>query len=158
MTTESLPQASGRPQTRFNRFLVRWLASPFGVLSGKVVLLRYTGRVSGLPRQLPLNCEPFEGGYLIRVSKFEQKRWWRNFRTPWPAELVRKGRRTRGSAAAVPGTTGNGLRIAADYFAHHHGAARRAGLPKLPKGESPSSQALQTAAATVVFVIFTPDR
>ena len=57
MTTESPPQASGRPQTRFNRFLVRWLASPFGVLSGKVVLLRYTGRVSGLPRQLPLNCD-----------------------------------------------------------------------------------------------------
>jgi hypothetical protein len=59
--------------------MVRWLASPLGVLSGKVVLIRYTGRVSGLPRQLPVNAEPFEGGYLIRVGKFERKTWWLNF-------------------------------------------------------------------------------
>jgi hypothetical protein len=149
--------AEGR-QTRFNRFLMWWLASPFGALSGKVVLLRYTGRVSGLPRQIPLNAEPFERGYLIHVGKFERKQWWRNFRSPWPAQIVRKGRRIRGSAVVVPGTTADGKRIAAGYFADHVGAARRAGLPKLAKGEHPTPEALQTAAATLVFVIFTPDR
>jgi hypothetical protein len=158
MATVSPAPASGRRNTRFNRFLMWWLGSPFGVFSGRVVLLRYTGRVSGLPRQLPVNAEPFEGGYLIRVSKFEQKKWWRNFRSPWPVDLVRRGRRTRGSAAVIPGTTGDGQRIAADYFAGHHGAARRAGLPRLPKGELPSAEALQAAAATVIFVIVTPDR
>jgi hypothetical protein len=137
--------------------MVRWLASPLGVLSGKVVLIRYTGRVSGLPRQLPVNAEPFEGGYLIRVGKFEHKTWWLNFRSPWPVELVCKGRRIRGSAVVVPGTTGNGHRIAAAYFADHRGAARRAGLP-IRKGEVPSPEALQTAAATLVFLVITPDR
>jgi hypothetical protein len=73
-------------------------------------------------------------------------------------ELVRKGRRIRGSAVAVSGTTGNGQRIAADYFTRHHGAARRAGLPKMHKGELPSPEALQAAAAQLVFVVVTPDR
>ncbi|MGD0018643.1 MAG: hypothetical protein ABSD62_05260 [Candidatus Limnocylindrales bacterium] len=145
-------------QSRFNRFMARWLASPFGVLSGRVVLVRYTGRVSGLPRQLPVNCEPFEGGYLIRVGRPEQKSWWRNFTSPWPIEIVRKGRRIPGSAVVVPGTTGRGQRIAADYFATHHGAAKRAGLPKMHKGELPTPEALQAAAATLVFVVVTPEK
>jgi hypothetical protein len=158
MTAQSPTRVSGGSQTRFNRFLIRWLASPLGVLSGRVVLIRYKGCVTGLARQLPVNAEPFEGGYLIRVSKFERKKWWRNFRSPWPAQMVRKGRRTRGSAVVIPGTTANGQRIAATYFADHHAAARRAGLPELPKGEPPSPEALQAAAATLVFVFFTPDR
>ena len=120
--------------------------------------IRYTGRTSGLPRQLPVNCEPFEGGYLIRVGRSEQKNWWRNFTSPWAVELVRKGRRIRGSAVAVPGTTGSGQRIAADYFATHHGAAKRAGLPKMHKGELPTPGALQAAAATLVFVVVTPEK
>jgi hypothetical protein len=145
-------------QSRFNRFMARWLASPFGVMSGRVVLVRYTGRTSGLPRQLPVNAEPFEAGYLIRVGRPEQKNWWRNFTSPWPVELVRKGRRIRGSAVAVPGTTGSGQRVAADYFAAHHGAAKRAGLPRMHRGELPTPEALQAAAATLVFVVVTPEK
>ena len=138
--------------------MVRWLASPFGVLSGKVVLVRYAGRVSGLPRQLPVNCERWDGGYLVRVGLPEQKTWWRNFRSPWPMELIRKGRRIPGSAVAIPGTTGIGQRMAADYFVRHHGAARRAGLPRTHKGEVPTPEALQAAAAQLVFVLITPER
>ena len=158
MTTVPVSSTPGQGPSGFNRFMVRWLASPFGALSGRVVLLRYCGRVSGVPRQLPVNCEPFEAGYLIRVGLPEQKKWWRNFRSPWPVELVRKGRSIRGSAVAMPGTTGDGQRIAAEYFTHHHGAARRAGLPKMHKGELPSPEALQAAAAQLVFVVVTPDR
>ena len=102
MTTPTAASGgTGARESRFNRFLVRWLTSPLGGLSGRVVLVRYTGRVSGLPRRLPVNCEPFESGFLIRVGKPEQKRWWRNFRSPWPMELVRKGRRISGSAVVV---------------------------------------------------------
>jgi hypothetical protein len=143
-------------QSRFNRFMARWLASPFGALSGRVVLVRYKGRVSGLPRQLPVNCEPFEGGYLIRVGRPETKSWWRNFTQPWPVELVRKGRRIQGAAVAVPGTTGRGQRIAAEYFATHRGAAKRAGLPRTPKGERPTPEAVQAGAAKLLFVVVTP--
>jgi len=157
MTTVSNPGVAAR-QSRFNRFMTRFLASPLGALSGSVVLVSYVGRVSGLPRRLPVNCEPYQGGYLIRVGRPEEKRWWRNFRSPWPIELTRKGRRIRGSGVVVSGETGNGQRLAADYFSRHHGAARRAGLPRLRKGEQATPEALQVAAATLVFIVVTPER
>ena len=137
METKTPAGSTVARQSRLNRFMARWLASPFGVLSGRVVLIRYTGRTSGLPRQLPVNCEPFEGGCVIRVGRPGQKNWWRNFTSPWAVELVRKGRRIRGSAVALPGTTGTGQRIAADYFATHHGAAKRAGLPRCTRASCP---------------------
>jgi hypothetical protein len=154
---ETSAQAQPRPQSRFNRFFARWLASPLGFLSGHAVLIRYTGRISGLPRQLPVNLIRYEDGYLIRVGKPEAKRWWRNFRTTWPIKLVRGPRRISGSAVVVPGTTDRGQQIAADYFTTHHGAARRAGLPRMHKGEVPTPEALQTAAAGLVFVVVTPE-
>jgi hypothetical protein len=158
MTTRTTTPGTGAGQSRFNRFMARWLASPFGALSGRVVLVRYAGRTSGLPRQLPVNCGSYERGYLIRVGLPEQKRWWRNFTEPWPIELVRGRRVITGSAVAVPGTTGPGQRIAADYFATRRSAAKRAGLPRLPKGERPSPEAVQAAAAKMVFVLVTPNR
>jgi hypothetical protein len=145
-------------KSRFNRFMTRWLASPFGVMSGGVSLIRYVGRVSGRTRSLPVRCRNYEDGYVVRVGKFEQKVWWRNFTSPRPIEVVRGRRVVHGSAVIVPGTTGRGQSIAADYFAAHRGAAKRAGLPRLPKGESHSPEALQTAAATVLFLVITPDR
>ena len=143
-------------RSRFNRFMARWLASPFGVLSGRVVLVRYTGRTSGLSRQLPVNCEPFEAGYLIRVGRPDQKNWWRNFTEPRPLEIVSGRRRVQGSAVVVPGTSGWGQRLAADYLMAHRGAAKRAGLPPMEKGERPAPEALAAAAATLVFVVVTP--
>jgi hypothetical protein len=152
MAVQTPAEAPARKQTGFNRFLARWLASPFGVLSGRVVLVRYVGRVSGLPRQLPVNCQPFEGGYLIRVGKPEEKKWWRNFRSPWPVELVR-GRVISGTAVVALGETAEGLRLASDYFDEHPGAARRAGLPKAHKGDEVDSELLRAAAAKLVFVV-----
>jgi len=143
-------------QSRFNRFMTRWLASPLGFLSGRVVLVRYTGCVSGLQRQLPVNAATYEDGYLIRVGYPERKRWWRNFIEPRPIELVRGGRVVIGTAVAVAGTTGRGQRIATDYFTVHHGQAKRAGLPRMHKGEQPTPEALQAAASPLVFVVVTP--
>jgi hypothetical protein len=156
MGTLPATPATGPRQSRFNRFLARWLASPFGVLSGRVALVRYVGRVSGLSRQLPVNCDRFENGYVIRVGHAAQKTWWRNFRSPWPVVIVRKGRRIHCSAVVVSGTTRDGQRMAADYFTGHQAAARRAGLPRMHDGEQPSPAALQAAAAAMVFVVVTP--
>lgn len=154
--TTAAPKTPPVGQPRFSRFLARLLTSPFGALAGKTVLVRYTGRVTSQPRQLPVNCWPIEGGYLIRVGRPEQKRWWRNFKTPWPIEIVRRGRVIRGTGLAVMGETERGREIAADYFATHRGAARRAGMPKLPKGERQSPEAVAAAAAGMAFVVVTP--
>jgi hypothetical protein len=156
MQSTAGPEPAGT-QSRFNRFFTRWLASPLGGLSGRAVLVRYTGRVSGQPRRLPVNFGPYENGYLIRVGRPERKRWWRNFTSPWPIELVKGRRVIRGMGVAVPGTSERGLRIATDYFHSHHGAAKRAGLPRLHKGEQATPEALRAAAATLVFVVVTAE-
>ncbi len=82
----------------FNRFMIRWLASPFGFVSGGVSLVRYVGRISGLRRQLPVRCSKYEGDYLIRVGKYEQQTWWRNFTVPWPIEIANGLRVVKGTA------------------------------------------------------------
>jgi hypothetical protein len=153
-----LPAVPPHRQTRFNRFFARWLASPLGGLSGGAVLVRYKGRVSGAQRQLPVYLRPIEGGYLIRVGGAEQKKWWRNFRSPWPIEIVRGGRTIEGTGLAVSGDTERGRQIAADFFAEHRSAARRAGLPKVAKGERHAAADVAAAAAGLVFVVVSPDR
>jgi len=103
------------------------------------------------------NCEPFEAGYLIRVGRPDQKNWWRNFTQPWPIELVRKGRRIRGSAVAVPGTTRQRPAHRGRLLRHSPRGGEAGGLPKMHKGERPTPEALQAAAATLVFVVVTPE-
>ena len=151
------PSVRGESRTTgFNRFMIRWLRSPLGILSGGVALVRYTGRRSGVVRELPVQTRRYENGYLIRVGRPGQKTWWRNFGEPWPIELVRGGRVVRGVGTVVLGSGGRGQRLAADYFTEHHGAARRAGLPRLHKGQLPSPEALAAAAREMVFVVVTP--
>ena len=70
---------------------------------------------------------------------------------------MRKGRRIRGSAVVFQGSTGGGQRLAADYFAAHHGAAKRVGLHRMHKGELPTPEALQAAAGSLVFLVVTPE-
>ena len=141
--------------SQFNRFFAGWLSSPLGFLSGPVTLVRYEGRVSSKTYRLPVHAEPYEDGMLIRVGHPDGKVWWRNFLSPWPLELVRGPRVRRGTAVVVPGSTGRGQRIAADYFARHPGAAKRAGLPRMRDWERPATEALQTAAADLVFIVVT---
>ncbi len=154
----SSPSVGHPPMSRFNRFFVRGLSSPLGFLSGRAVLVRYHGRISGNRYQLPVNATPYEGGILIKVGKPEGKIWWRNFTSPWPIELVRGPRVVRGSGVVIAGSTGRGQRVAADYFATHSGAARRAGLPRARDGKAPTAEQLQAAAANLVFVFVTLER
>jgi hypothetical protein len=150
--TAEAPQVPG-----FARFMIWFMRSPFAGLAGGLVLVRYTGRRSGLARQLPVGVERYEKGWLIRVGRPQEKRWWRNFTEPAPIELVRGRRVIRGTGVVVLGTTEPGRRIAEAEFARHGGYARRAGLARLPKGEGHSPAEVAAAAAPLVFVMVTPD-
>jgi hypothetical protein len=141
----------------FNRFMIRLLASPFAGMAGGLALVRYNGRRSGLPRQLPVGAESYRGGWLILVGRPGEKRWWRNFTEPAPIELVRGRTVASGSGVVVLGGSERGREIAADYLARHRGMAGRLGLPKLAAGQSHSPEALAAAVAPLVFVFVTPD-
>ena len=148
---------AGPRVSRFGRFMIGLLQSPLAGLAGGAVLVRYVGRRSGLTRQLPVRCERWDGGRLIRVGRPEQKRWWRNFTEPAPIELVRGRSVSRGTAVVVLGSTDSGRQIAAACFDRHSGYARRAGLPNRQKGETFDPAAVAAAAAPLVFVVVTPE-
>jgi hypothetical protein len=158
MRGEQASQPATPSRSRFNRFFTRWLASPFGGMSGGAMLVRYAGRASGRRYALPVRPASHDDGYLIRVGHPETKVWWRNFTAPWPIELVRGPRVLHGMGVVVLGSTGRGQAIARDWFTTHHGAAKRSGLPRFWKGEEVTPEQLQAAASNMVFVVVTPDR
>jgi deazaflavin-dependent oxidoreductase (nitroreductase family) len=48
-------------------------------LSGSVLLLAYTGRRSGVRRELPVMYAVLDGHYVVAAGQPETKTWWRNF-------------------------------------------------------------------------------
>ncbi len=69
--------------------LLHWLASP-GLMT-----ITLNGRRSGRRARFPVGYHDQGDAILVLVSNAENRQWWRNFRTPWPAELQVRGRRRR---------------------------------------------------------------
>jgi hypothetical protein len=56
------------------------LRSPaHGVLSGSVLLLAYTGRRSGVNRELPAMYAELGDSFVVVAGQPDTKTWWRNF-------------------------------------------------------------------------------
>jgi len=86
---------------------VAWiLRSPFhGLLSRGLMLITVTGRRSGRRYQIPVGYQRAAAEITVLVSKAARKRWWRNYRSAAPVELLVRGERLRGEARVLPGDT-----------------------------------------------------
>lgn len=77
----------------FNPLMTWLLRSPFHrLISGSVMLLRYTGRKSGKPYATPVNYLR-DGDALTTVSS-RDRTWWRNLRGGAPVTLLLQGKQT----------------------------------------------------------------
>lgn len=89
--------------SRFNPVVAAVLRSPFHwLLSPGLLLLSYTGRVSGRRVTIPVGYQRSGDRVTILVSEASAKRWWRNFREPADVSLRIRGRNRRGRAELVP--------------------------------------------------------
>ena len=90
------------------------LANPFvravldsrahGLLSGRLVLLEYSGRRTGRTFRIPLRYAPTTAGAVVAVAvRPERKQWWRAFSPEGPARLT-----LRGAVAAADGQVAAG--------------------------------------------------
>lgn len=94
-----------------NRVVAALLRSPaHRVLSGSVVLVRYTGRRSGRLVTTPTQYAPAPGtdgdataGLVVLVGRPDGKRWWRNFTGGWPLEVLVRGTWVPMSGTALRG-------------------------------------------------------
>ena len=86
-----------------NRVVVRLLRSPVGKLAGGALLvLEYVGRSSGQGFSTPVGYQRDGDAFVVLISKPGQKRWWRNFREPWPAEVTVRRQRLSVTGVLVP--------------------------------------------------------
>jgi len=88
--------------SRLNPVVTSILRSPFHwLLSPGLMLLSYTGRVSGRHITIPVGYQRVGDRVTVLVSEAKAKRWWRNFREPGEVSLRLRGRTLRGRAELV---------------------------------------------------------
>ena len=80
------------------------------LLSGALCVVSWSGRTSGRRFSIPTGYQREGDDVVVMLTKPGEKRWWKNFRSPWPAELLLAGReRTAMGELVAPGS--------ADFFA-----------------------------------------
>jgi len=78
--------------TPANRLVVSLLRSrAHGLASRGLMVLSWEGRSSGRPFAIPVGYQRDDETFIVLLSKPSEKNWWRNFRQPWPAELLVRG-------------------------------------------------------------------
>lgn len=110
MTAPSSPRKppDGRAHAPFalwnrtgNRLVAVLLRSPLHrLVSGRLALITFTGRVTGRPYTIPVMYERRDGVLEIPVMWPERKRWWRNLREEADVRLRLQGRERAGRAIA----------------------------------------------------------
>lgn len=89
--------------TPANRLVVALLGSPLGALTARgLMVLEYTGRSSGKRFTIPVGYQRDGNTFIVLLSKPQAKRWWKNFRERWRAELVVRRERLAVVGVLVP--------------------------------------------------------
>jgi F420H(2)-dependent quinone reductase len=93
-------------RTRFVNPVIRSiLRSPaHRLLSGSLMLVTYTGRVSDRTITIPVMYARCDCGLVVYVGEHTRKKWWRNFRGGAPVHVHVGGDDFAGTARVVDGT------------------------------------------------------
>jgi hypothetical protein len=84
----------GAVQMRFNGLVLRLLEGhAHQLLPSGLTEICYTAPVSGSAIHLPATSVVDGNRFLVVAARPERKRWWRAFRHPQPARLLRSGSR-----------------------------------------------------------------
>lgn len=77
----------------FNPLVMKLLRSRFHpMLSGALCIVSWSGRKSGQRFSIPTGYQRDGDDVVILLSRIGKKSWWKNFRSPWPADLLIAGR------------------------------------------------------------------
>jgi hypothetical protein len=115
---------------RFNSLVLRLInSSAHRLLPGGLTEISYTGSVSGKAIRLPAQSVADGRRFLVVAGRPEHKRWWRSFRRPRLAGLVRGGRRYDVIGQVLSGSERDDAM--AKYLAAHPGSRRGMG-PETP--------------------------
>ena len=82
------------------------------LLSGRLMLLRVTGRRTGRTFEFPVGYSGDDRGLVVRVAAPHRKQWWRNITGATPVTVVLRGTVRRGVAELDAGDAQTQVRIA----------------------------------------------
>jgi hypothetical protein len=75
------------------------------IASKGLMLLSWQGRRSGREFCIPVGYQRDRNAVIVLISKPDEKSWWKNFRNPWAAELLIRGRlQSATGTQLVPGS------------------------------------------------------
>lgn len=91
----------------FNPVVMALLRSRFHALASKTLLVvSWSGRKTGRRFSIPTGYQRDADDVVVLLSKPGEKTWWKNFRSPWPADLLIEGReRTAMGELVRPGSS-----------------------------------------------------
>ncbi len=77
-----------------NPIVVGLLRSRLHFIASKgLMAVSWSGRKSGRRFTIPVGYQRDGKSVIVLLSKPRKKSWWKNFRTPWPAELLVQGQK-----------------------------------------------------------------
>ncbi len=89
--------------TPMNPLVSALLRSRFhGVASGALLVVSWSGRKTGGRFSIPTGYQRDGEDVVVMLSKPGEKSWWKNFRSPWPADLLIAGREQTAMGTLVP--------------------------------------------------------
>ena len=102
-----------------NGVVIALLRSRLHFLASKgLLVLSWSGRKSGRRFSIPVGYQEDDGAVIVMISKRDEKNWWKNFQTPWPAELYVRGK--------LHGALGEVVPIgSAEFISHCHRTLER---------------------------------
>lgn len=72
------------------------------LLSGALCVVSWSGRKSGRRFSIPTGYQRDGDEVIVMLTKPGEKTWWKNFRSPWPADLLLAGRERTAMGELVP--------------------------------------------------------
>ncbi|MBY0399538.1 hypothetical protein K2X89_04540 [Myxococcota bacterium] len=86
-----------------NPIVMAVLRSRFhAIASAALLVVSWSGRSSGRRFSIPTGYQRDGDDVIVMLSKADRKRWWKNFRSPWPADLLIAGRERTAMGTVVP--------------------------------------------------------
>ncbi len=67
-----------------------------------LLVLSWSGRKSGRRFSVPAGYQEDDDAVVVMISKRDEKNWWKNFQTPWPADLYIRGKLRSALGEVVP--------------------------------------------------------
>ncbi len=72
------------------------------VASKNLMIVGWSGRKTGRTFSIPVGYQLDGDAVIVLISKRDDKRWWKNFKSPWPADLQIRGKLRSTMGEVVP--------------------------------------------------------